>query len=137
MRESGSHQLNLSDEECGTLSKRLNRLLSVDSLAIVAKGKDLQTEQPHVYVGSRILTDLRAVFRDSPEETPLGMVLFHVLKLSYFERGDGHPRDFYIALDETDLGDLKKAIERAKGKSKTLRSTLQNAGIRCLEDNAE
>jgi hypothetical protein len=137
MREAGSHQLTLSPDECGALSKRLQRLLSLDSLSIAAKGRDLQTEQHQTYVGSRILTDLRAVFRDSPEESPLGMVLFHVLKLTFFERGEGRPRDFYLALDEADLRSLKKVIERAEVKSKTLRSSLQTAGIRCLEDNAE
>jgi len=133
MRESGPHQLSLSAGECTELSKRLQRFLSLGSLTIAAKGRDLQTEHHRVYVGSRILTDLRAVFRDSPEEPPIGMVLFHLLKLSYFERGEGRPRDFYVALDETDLRNLKKVIERAEIKSKTLRSNLQAAGIRCLQ----
>lgn len=134
MRESGPHQLTLSNEGCGALAQRLQRLLSLDSLATAAKGKDLQTEQEHVYVGSRILTDLRAIFRESPDESPLGMVLFHILKLTYFERGAGRPQDFYLALDDGDLRNLKQAIERAETKSKTLRSSLQSAGIRCLEE---
>jgi len=81
-----------------------------------------------------VITDLRPVFKGPPDESPAGMVLFHTLKLTYWDRQRDDRSSFDIALDENDVSNLKKLLERAEMKAKTLRSQLQNSGIRVLGD---
>jgi hypothetical protein len=129
----GPQQLKLTDGDRPRFVNRLKLLLSFDSLALVAKARELQTEHGRVFLNGRVITDLRPVFRGSPDEVPLGVVLLHILKLSYLDRQrEGDRGTFYIALDEDDIASLKRVLERAESKARTLRSTLKNAGIRCL-----
>ncbi len=114
---------------------RLQTLLGFESLAIGAKAKDLQVDHGHVYANGRVITDIRPVFRREPDESPAGMVLFHTLKLTYWDRaGEGDRANFYIALDENDVSNLKRLLERAEMKAKTLRSQLQSSGMPILGD---
>jgi hypothetical protein len=115
---------------------RLEELLSSDLLTIAAKSRDLQTEHDRVYMNGRVITDIRPVFRGGPEESPAGFVLFHVLRLTYWDRGrDGERGSIYLAMDEGDVSNLKKLLERAELKSKTLRAQLQKSEIQVLGEN--
>ena len=129
----GPEQLKLSESDRLKFINRLSILLGFESLALVAKARDLQTEHGHVFLNGRVITDLRPVFRGAPNETPLGVVLLHILKLSYLDRQrEGDRSTFYIALDENDVASLKRLLDRAEIKAQTLRSTLEGAGIKCL-----
>jgi hypothetical protein len=135
LQQSGPERLRLDDAERERFVRRLRQIFSFDSLTIAAKSRDLQTDHDHIYLTSRIVTDVRPVFRAAPDETPAGMVLVHMLKLGYLDRGrNGERANFYLALDDADLVSLKKLLERAELKAKTLRAKLQNAGIRSLGD---
>ena len=116
------------------LVSRLKILLGFESLALGAKARDLQVDHGHVYANARIITDIRPVFRGAPDESPAGMVLFHTLKLTYWDRAREERSSFYIALDDNDVRNLKRLLERAEMKAKTLRSQLQNSAIRVLGD---
>jgi hypothetical protein len=129
----GPEQLNLPETERHKFVGRLRSLISLESLMVIAKARELQTEHGHVFLNGRIITDLRPVFRGSPDESPLGMVLLHILKLSYLDReSEGKRSAFFIALDESDIAALKRLLERAETKASTLRSKLEAAGISCL-----
>ena len=130
--------IQFENSEQTQFSERLHALLAIDGLTVQAKARDLQLEHAHVFINGRIVTDLRPVFRDGPEEPPSAMVLFHTLKLSYFDRQrEGERSTFYIALDESDLIALKDLLDRAENKSKTLRSKLEPVGIDCLLEKQE
>lgn len=137
--ESGKERIEfLTTEIRGHFVERLTELFGVEAIAVQAKARDLQLEHAHVFVNGRIITDLRPVFKSGPEETPGAMVLFHTLKLTYFDRQRESQRaTFYVALDENDIAALKRLLERAETKSKTLRSKLEGAGINCLADVGE
>lgn len=106
--------------------RRLKRILSIESLAIGAKALVIFTDYPHtLYPGSKILTDVRYVFRENPNDEPYGAVIAHLLKLTYHE-GSEH-KEFFVAMDDSDLAGLEKLIERAKAKASMLRSKLKQA----------
>jgi hypothetical protein len=121
----------LGADERLRFADRLKILLSFDSLSLAAKARDLLTDHDHVYLGGRVVTDLRPVFRGQPEEIPAGIVLFHTLKINFWQK-DGDRGTFYLALDDNDLGNLKKLLERAEVKSATLRKQLRDSGIKTL-----
>lgn len=121
-----------SAERQAEFGRRIKALLSFDSLAIGAKSRDLQTDHERVYLNARVITDLRPVFRGSPEETPVGLLLHHMLRLTYFDRNDGERGSVYIAMDDDDLSNLKRLLERAEVKGTTLRKYLDDSGIKAM-----
>jgi hypothetical protein len=122
----------LSTEQRAKFAARIKTLLGLESLAVAAKSRDLQTDHEHVYLNGRIITDLRPVFRGSPDEAPAGVLLHHTLRLTYLDRASGERGSFYVAMDDDDLGNLKRLLERAEVKATTLRRRLQDAGIKAL-----
>jgi hypothetical protein len=134
MEASGPTSLKfLDNDQRQKLIGRLNALFSIESLSLIAKARDLQVEHGHVFLNARIITDLRPVFGLAANESPLGMVLFHTLKLSYVDReSHGERSTMYFALDESDIAVLRKLLDRADAKANVIRLSLQNAGITCF-----
>ena len=118
----------VSEKNEATLRTRLELLLSATPLAISAKAQVLQREHAYLYHDARIITDLRPVFGASTKDAPEGVVVDHTLKVVYHEGGDHH--ELYLALDSSDLIELKKIIERAEEKEQALRTLLDNKGIK-------
>jgi hypothetical protein len=135
--ERGKERIEFSDTQRRRFVERLSELFGIEAIAVQAKARDLQFEHAHVFVNGRVITDLRPVFGSGPQEAPSSMVLFHTLKVTYFDRQREGQATFYVALDEEDIGALKKILERAETKSKTLRSKLQGVGISCLAETPE
>jgi hypothetical protein len=92
---------------------------------MATKAYDLQTEGERTFCDARILTDLRPVFGKDIASGPAGMVIIHRLKLGY-HNSEGEHRTFYIALDAEDLVTLKKAIDRAELKARSLKSIVKD-----------
>ncbi len=106
---------------------RLRRVLSVDSLISSSKALTLLTDHERTLHATKILTDVRHVFRPEPESEPYGAVIVHVLKLTCHEAD--RDRDFYVALDGDDIANLRTVLDRAEAKAKALRGKLALAGI--------
>jgi uncharacterized protein with PIN domain len=106
---------------------QLRSLLEVPLLALQAKANDLATEHERILHEARILTDVRPVFGDDAERGPTGLIISHMLKLSYIAGGE--LQDLFIAADEDSLGKLKEAIERAQLKQTSLTSVLEALDI--------
>jgi len=119
----------LSEESERIFRSRLTALLSVAPLAISAKAQILQREYSYLFHDAKIITDVRPVFGQNTTQPPDGMILDHTLKLVYHE-GLGDHRELYLALDQSDLIELKEVIKRAEEKEQTLRGLLQDAGIK-------
>jgi len=132
MRLKDGDSQSIDDSQCETLHRRLSVLLALDSLGLASKAAELQYEHERVYDRARILTDIRAVFGDATEEVR-GAVITHELRISYVQGSEA--LEIYLALDEEDLGDLKKAIERALGKTRTLEGLLERAGVKDLDSH--
>jgi len=130
--ERGDKKTTQSPEQRAKFAARIRTLLQFDSLAVAAKSRDLQTDHEHVYLNGRIITDLRPVFRGTPDEAPAGILLHHTLRVTYLDRGSGERSSIYVAMDDDDLGNLKRLLERAEVKATTLRKQLHDAGIKSL-----
>ncbi len=109
---------------------RIVTLLNLEAFRIASKAIDLQAEYERAFCRVRILTDLRPVFGTNISEGPKGVVLVHLLHLTYHPAENrGAHKEIQIALDPSDLKKLKKAIARAEEKQKVLEETLKSAGI--------
>jgi len=96
------------------------------------KIRSLQAEVEREYCCGRILTDVRAAFSDDPVIPPSVMTILHTLRIGYINDTAEH-REFYVALENADLVDLKDQIERALTKGKTLEALLAKANCRLSE----
>lgn len=104
---------------------KLLLLLNADLFAVAAKAYDLKTDDERTFCHARILTDLRPVFGQRIEDGPKAMIVVHLLKLGFHQGSEKH-QQFYISLDADDLEELRKVVDRAEAKAKTLRSTLRD-----------
>ena len=132
MRVKDGNSVPIDGPECEILQRRLSVLMALDSLGVASKAAELQYEHDRVFDRVRILTDIRTVFGEAPDDIR-GAVITHQLRISYIQGSD--VKEIYFALDEEDLGDLKKSIERALGKMRTLEGLLERAGVKDLDSH--
>lgn len=120
-----SEEFRLPHVEREQFRQKLITLLGAEIFGIVSKVHDLATEDERRFCSARIMTDLRPVFGATVQDGPRAMVVIHLLKLAYHE-GDARHHHFYVALDDKDLQALKKTIERAEAKARTLKAAVKN-----------
>ena len=112
----------LSPTKRKEISLRLERLLGVEEVALYAGMRNLATAGEGSFCKARINTDLRPVFING-ESKPKGFMLIHRLQLG-FHQGEGEHKDFYVTLDDEDLGSLREAIDQAEKKARGLQATI-------------
>lgn len=118
----------LTDDQQRVLAQALTAILGAPSLGALTKALDIHREQDRFYHTGRIVTDIRPVFGDDPSEEPLGSLVLHTLRLDYFE--GGRVKSLGFSLDSADLQELRRSIERAELKERTLDSKLAAMGWR-------
>jgi hypothetical protein len=129
--EDSSKSFKLSPEDRETFKQRLVRLLGFDSsLGTTAKALNVLLDHERVLCSARVITDIRSIF-SIPSEKPTAAVIVHMLKISYHQ--DMEHKDFFVALDSSDIGKLKEVLERAEQKAKSLVTVLQASGVSALE----
>lgn len=102
-------------------NSKLSKIISNDlPVKFIIKSKILETTNPRNFNDSKILTDLRPIFRDKDGEELIGHVIVNQLKITYTE--NTKRKEFFITLDSNDLNQLKLTIERAERKVKVLES---------------
>jgi hypothetical protein len=115
------------------LQERVQRLLERTPIDLPsAKSDDLKSEVERNYCDARILTDLRAGFRKTVDDTPSVMVILHNLRIGFHDDKGDH-REFYVSLDAKDLRNLGEAVERAKKKGAVLKNMMKIANITIVE----
>jgi len=113
-------------------SARLTALLTVESFNIVAiKAKELQLECERTFCDARILTDIRPVFGEKAGDKPAAMIVVHTLKI-ITHKAAGH-KEFFVALDAEDIQSLKKTLERAEEKARSLKTIIDASGLRSID----
>lgn len=131
VEDARSETLKLPPERRETFKERITKLLGYEStLGTTSKALDVMTEHERILCGARVLTDVRSVF-GNPAEKPTAAVMVHMLKLSYHQ--DGEHKDFYVALDSSDVRKLKEVLHRAEQKAKSLGAALVATGISVLD----
>lgn len=115
----------ITPEQRTVLESRLNRLLSVRYLRILAKALELGTVAANATGEVRIVTDIRPIFLDEPDapDAIAQSVLLHTLRLE-----SAHDEAVvYATMDTQTLRELKQAIERALRKEDAIRRVLPDA----------
>jgi hypothetical protein len=130
---SKDHNEDFSGEKGSVLEQRLTVLLSYDnSLAVTAKALTVMREHQRVFCHARILTDIRPLFANNPDQPSAAMIV-HNLQIGFKNsEGKGH-QEFYFGLDDEDLNLMAEIIDRAKRKSKALKAVLNDSKLACLE----
>ena len=116
------------------LTARLSALLELGCFNIVAiKAKELQTLCERTLCETRVLTDIRPVFGESGANAPTAMIVIHTLKLGYHDSGTGRHKEFYVAMDASDIAELRKALDRATEKAQSLKPVVDKTGIPLID----
>ena len=105
-----------SDEQKGdwkSIEPQLRDLIQADAVRTVSKAADLSYEHANIFQSCRILTDIRPIFKDCEDDELAidGAVVSYTLRLHFDDSEGDH--SLSIALDETDVLNLKKQCERA------------------------
>lgn len=104
------------------LSEYFVLLTSDTPISFSYKTIDLNSEYERIYKASRVLTDIRPVFKNDVNEDIHCAIIVHKLKLEFTD-AHNNPTTFYFSLDSQDLQQLKKNIDRAESKEKALKHT--------------
>lgn len=131
IHRSASPEEPFSDEGKARLSSRLLSAITANpAIRLTAKAADVVTDQDRVFLRARVLTDFRPIFDDSASKVDAGAIV-HSLTI-HFAQDDDH-KDFYVALDTSDLKTLREALERAEKKATALEAVAKRAGVVYLE----
>ena len=111
---------------------QLSRLLMSDKpFALTIKSATLSGEREKLLIDSKILTDIRPVFRENENFEIGGLLVLHNMKLEYVENSES--KEIFLGLDEKDLKKLGENIDRAYQKAKALRKKLEGTNIDFIE----
>jgi hypothetical protein len=124
-----SSELRLPPEQKDEFKEKLNTLLNADVFALVTKVDELRAENERVFCHARIVTDLRPVFGKELEHGPIAMLVEHNLKIAFHEAGRKGDHQVFFSLDAKDLQELRRIIDRAEIKARTLRGAVSNVRI--------
>ena len=110
----------ISPERLSALVGRLKSLLTVRSILMRTKVRELRTDFANIFYDAKMISDIRPVWNGDVTQAPEGVVVTNTLKLEYHHVG-GHG-EIYICLDADDLDILASVLRRAQDKMRTLKS---------------
>jgi hypothetical protein len=106
---------------------RIAQLLNTPAIRSSARAADLLIHHQHAFRSARVFTDVRPVFSDDVAQPPDGAVIVQMLELTYWSNGE--LVSIYLALDIGDLEQLRRVLDRALKKEKTLDAVLDSAAL--------
>lgn len=125
-----AEQITSDPERKAAFVERLSGLIDNRAVRLLGKAVLIGTQYPQMFAEVQILTDIRPMFDTEIKTTPgpEGALLVHSLRIRYTD-SKGELADFYVAMDDIDLGTLSDAIERAHAKSSALEASLERFGV--------
>lgn len=129
---SGSADLDLGSDARKRLRDRVAALLGSAAITSTASAVELLTQHERNYQTARVFTDIRPIFERDVTDPPTGAVIVEMLQIQTWDR-EGQSETLYVALDESDLREIKEVVERALEKTDTLRSFLAEQSIAYFE----
>lgn len=108
------------------------RLTSSRALRTSANAHEVLAQHDRNFQSARIFTDLRPLFGEDPERPPSGAVIVEMLQLKTWS-GDGRTETLRVAMDRTDLLELRAVIDRAIKKTDSLRRLMEDSGVAYFE----
>jgi hypothetical protein len=126
-----SDKFPFSENDKATLETRLAKIFKLRaSLSLTTKALDVLTSHDRVFYSARIITDLRPVFNKSGEVIEAAVIV-HNLHIHYGQ--DDDHRDFYVALDTSDIQSVRDVLDRADKKARSLEELLRRSGVSYLD----
>jgi hypothetical protein len=110
------------------LRARLLSLLTAEPLTRVVTALDLKIEQERRFLGARVITEIRPIFRDDVSGPPAAALIASTLRLEY-SHADGTSGVVFLTLDDDDLDRLGHIVDRAKQKSASLSRYLESVSL--------
>ncbi len=133
--ESADSEVTLHEDNLGELEKRLMMFLELHaSLGVTAKARMLVGLHEPVFLDAQVVSDIRPVFGENPEEPPLAAIVLHRLRISY--RDGEQEKDFSVVLETQEIADVRTTLNRADLKAKSLLALLKSAGLPIVEEDA-
>lgn len=123
---------NITEEQKNIFEARITTLLSINgALDVASKVGELLLEYEHLFLSSRIITDIRPVFDSDLNKIPAGALIVHTLKVEYKQGNE--EKDFYISLDTNDVKKLREQLDRAEQKAESIKLMLNQAQVYYLD----
>lgn len=104
-----------------------------DSLGVVSKVSSLIKENPNNFANTHIITDLRHIYYNNPIRKPRYSLIKHTLILHYLDISNQFKEKFYT-LDLDDLLTLRRIVERAIEKEKSLKKLCDQKDIVIIKE---
>ena len=120
-----------SEEQTVILKDRLPRLLAVPNLGVSSKATELLFEREKIASDFLVITDVRPVFEPQGEVSLNSMLILHSLKIDYVSDGDA--KEFFLAIDDSDLSKLVEVAQRALNKGKALAEKFNSCEINVIK----
>lgn len=121
----------LDDEERDSLDTFFRTLVSQEAVFLTHKASGIVMEHQNPYRSARTFTDFTPVFSNSVEQPRAGVIL-HRLRIEVVDGGGGGSA-LFVTLDESDLSDLRRTLERALEKHNELKASIEKMGVPCLD----
>jgi len=116
---------NATETQKSILKNRLSSVLDkFSNLSITVKGQDLLTDNQRNFREGRVITDIRLMFDNNLSSPNTNALIVHNLKIQYQE--DRKTKEFFVALDLSDLKKLKSIVDRAIEKDRIIKETQKN-----------
>ncbi len=128
-------ELQPKDGDWSDIKARLLQFLTLDTtLGVASKVAHLRVQHENVFHGVQIFTDLRPVFEENAENTPVAGAIVHQMKIVFHTGGE--TQEVFIALDAHDLRKLRSVVRRAEQKEQSL-SRLMRGSLQLLEASGD
>ena len=125
----------LSAEELAHFKQRLTKILAIDgSISISSQSLILLQEYDSIFLNSRIITDVRPVFKAETKEEIAGALVVHTLKIAYQDASGS--KEFYVALDSSDVKKLQEQLSQSLIEAKVIQAMLNKADVVYLDPNS-
>ena len=122
-----------AESQWAKLRKFLIDALSLEkTVGTAAKAGYVHTQHERIFVGARILTDVRPIFHLNIFEKPESAVIVHMLRITQRDNS-GNKAEKYFALDSNDIKSMKALVDRALDKEKTLKNLMKDSGVTVLD----
>jgi hypothetical protein len=97
---------------------------------ITMKAAGVIADQDRIFIHGRVLTDARPVFNEAGDSVD-ALVIVHTLRIHYEQ--DSDHKDFYVALDTSDIQVLRDVLDRADAKAQCLRKLVNTTPVPYLD----
>jgi len=132
IKKGNFEELKLSDDSYEKVKENLSKILSIENLLLSAKAVGIKFEHDNLFERAKVLTQILPVFSDDVEEIPKAAIIAHQLGVHYFQ--DGEHKEFFLRIDEEEIEDLIKILERAKNKARSLQRFLETTDVKYIEN---